>query len=329
MEKWHLIFFDLSITFYTISTLIYLYHFVSKKRVSNLNIEYISLITAFVLQTSFIILRWIIIGHAPMTSMFEYLNIFSFFIVFSYLLMNKLFRLNVIGLIVNLLILSLMILSSFYSKEVVPLVPALNSYWLSLHVSFAALGEGLFVISFIASFLYLIKVSNDHLPSKLILEFLMFLMITALQLTLAILFLPKVGTIFSVSIGSLVYFLIIFHTKTLWTSRVERKLHAVNTKLLDQLSYQSIAFGYPIFTLGALVFAMIWAEQAWGSYWSWDPKETWAFISWLVYGLYLHLRLYIGWRERRTAWISVIGFFILLFTLFGVTYLLPGNHAYI
>lgn len=96
----------------------------------------------------------------------------------------------------------------------------------------------------------------------------------------------------------------------------------------DRITYTAIAVGFPIFTTGALVFGAVWAEQAWGAWWSWDPKETWALVTWLVYTLYLHVRFI----KRKTgvlpAWVSVIGFLCTLFTFFGVNYLLPGLHSY-
>jgi ABC-type transport system involved in cytochrome c biogenesis permease subunit len=96
----------------------------------------------------------------------------------------------------------------------------------------------------------------------------------------------------------------------------------------DRLAYTSIALGFPIFTTGALVFGMIWAQRAWGSWWSWDPKETWALATWLVYTLYLHLRLARGKRGALTAWASVLGFLCTAFTFFGVNFLLAGLHSY-
>jgi ABC-type transport system involved in cytochrome c biogenesis permease subunit len=96
----------------------------------------------------------------------------------------------------------------------------------------------------------------------------------------------------------------------------------------DRICYLSIAAGYPIFTMGALVFGAVWAEQTWGSWWSWDPKEVWALVTWLVYTLYLHLRLT---RKRSDALPSILavgGFLCALFTFFGVNYLLPSLHAY-
>jgi ABC-type transport system involved in cytochrome c biogenesis permease subunit len=96
----------------------------------------------------------------------------------------------------------------------------------------------------------------------------------------------------------------------------------------DRVCYASIAVGYPIFTVGALVFGAVWAEQAWGIWWSWDPKETWALVTWLGYTLYLHLRLM---RKRSDALPSIIAagaFLCAIFTFFGVNYLLPSLHAY-
>jgi ABC-type transport system involved in cytochrome c biogenesis permease subunit len=97
---------------------------------------------------------------------------------------------------------------------------------------------------------------------------------------------------------------------------------------LDRITYTAIAAGYPVFTAGALVFGAVWAEQAWGSWWSWDPKETWAFVTWLVYTFYLHYRLIRKKSGTVPAWVSVAGFACTLFTFFGVNFLLSGLHSY-
>lgn len=99
-------------------------------------------------------------------------------------------------------------------------------------------------------------------------------------------------------------------------------------KRLDEISYRAVAVGFPLFTLGGLVFGAIWAQRAWGRYWSWDPKEVWTLITWLIYALYLHGRVRWGWQDRRTAWLLVIGYVASIFTWFGVNYLLPGLHSY-
>jgi cytochrome c-type biogenesis protein CcsB len=96
---------------------------------------------------------------------------------------------------------------------------------------------------------------------------------------------------------------------------------------LDRVTYKIICIAFPLLTL-MIAAGAYWANQAWGSYWSWDPKETWAAITWLVYAGYLHMRVTRGWRGRRAAWFAILGFAVVIFTFFGVTYLLPGLHAY-
>jgi cytochrome c-type biogenesis protein CcsB len=98
-------------------------------------------------------------------------------------------------------------------------------------------------------------------------------------------------------------------------------------KVLDDLNYQSLKFGFPLLTLGIITGA-VWAEYAWGRYWAWDPKETWSLITWFLYAALLHQRLTVGWRGRKAAIMAIVGFMVVLFTFFGVNLILPGLHAY-
>jgi cytochrome c-type biogenesis protein CcsB len=100
-----------------------------------------------------------------------------------------------------------------------------------------------------------------------------------------------------------------------------------SAEVLDRVTYKIICIAFPLLTL-MIAAGAYWANQTWGSYWSWDPKETWAAITWLVYAGYLHMRITRGWRGRRAAWFAILGFGVVIFTFFGVTYLLPGLHAY-
>jgi cytochrome c-type biogenesis protein CcsB len=100
-----------------------------------------------------------------------------------------------------------------------------------------------------------------------------------------------------------------------------------NADNLDRITYKTIGIAFPLLTL-MIAAGAYWANQTWGSYWSWDPKETWAAITWLVYAGYLHMRVTRGWRGRRAAYFAILGFAVVMFTFFGVTYLLPGLHAY-
>ncbi len=95
----------------------------------------------------------------------------------------------------------------------------------------------------------------------------------------------------------------------------------------DMISYKMIAFGFLFLTLG-IISGSVWANSAWGTYWSWDPKETWSLITWFIYAIYLHTRLRKRWKGKKAAWLSVIGFLAMLFTYFGVNYLLSGLHSY-
>lgn len=110
-------------------------------------------------------------------------------------------------------------------------------------------------------------------------------------------------------------------SKESWLSRIP------NESLLDELAYKMIGFAFPMLTL-CIVTGAIWANYAWGTYWSWDPKETWSLITWIIYAAYLHARLMYGWKGKRAAWMAILGFVAVLFTFFGVNYLLPGLHSY-
>jgi cytochrome c-type biogenesis protein CcsB len=109
---------------------------------------------------------------------------------------------------------------------------------------------------------------------------------------------------------------------------IQPALSGMDAEDLDEISYRAIAIGFPIFSLGALIFAMIWAHEAWGRFWGWDPKEVWALITWLFYAAYLHLRLSRSWHGVRSSWLSVIGFIVVMFTLIGVNLIIAGLHSY-
>lgn len=101
-----------------------------------------------------------------------------------------------------------------------------------------------------------------------------------------------------------------------------------NTQLMDEVGYRAVLIGFPVFTLGALIFAMIWAHEAWSRFWGWDPKEVWALITWLFYAAFLHLRLSRGWEGKKSAWLMVIGFILIMFNFIAVNMILAGLHSY-
>lgn len=109
---------------------------------------------------------------------------------------------------------------------------------------------------------------------------------------------------------------------------IQPLLKKVNPSLIDEVSYRAVAIGFPVFTLGALIFAMIWAQQAWDRFWGWDPKEVWALITWFFYAAFLHLRLSRGWHGEKSAWLAVVGFAIIMFNLIAVNLVIAGLHSY-
>ncbi|RUT36113.1 c-type cytochrome biogenesis protein CcsB [Paenibacillus zeisoli] len=139
----------------------------------------------------------------------------------------------------------------------------------------------------------------------------------------------KLNTIvWSIVGGAIIYLLLRLLVRRPLGKLVSPLLKGLDPDDLDEISYRAIAIGFPIFTLGALVFAMIWAQQAWGRFWGWDPKEVWALISWLYYSAYLHLRLSRGFQGRKASWIAVLGFLVIMFTLVGVNLVIAGLHSY-
>lgn len=139
----------------------------------------------------------------------------------------------------------------------------------------------------------------------------------------------KVTTIFwAVAVGTVLYGLIRLVFRKRIIAMIHPLVQKVNLQLLDEIGYRSVLIGFPIFTLGALIFAMIWAQVAWSRFWGWDPKEVWALITWLFYAAFLHLRLSKGWEGNKSAWLALIGFAIIIFNLIAVNLIFAGLHSY-
>ena len=266
-------FFYLAFVCYTVAMLIYFFTF--WKKAGTLVVAGSFLLWAgFVFQVIGLVIRTFNAKFMPVTNMYESMNFFSCAIVLSYIIVEKKFKNRAFGVFILPVVFFLMAFSSLptTSKEIVPLIPALQSQWLVWHVMLSFIGEAAFAVAFGTSIMYLIRNRSKD--------------------------------------GSF----------------VSKSFPALTT--LDVISYRAIIIGFPIFTIGALIFGAIWAKYAWGDYWSWDPKETWALITWVVYALYLHVRIVHGWKGKVAAWISITGFLATMFTLFGVNYLLSGLHSY-
>lgn len=139
----------------------------------------------------------------------------------------------------------------------------------------------------------------------------------------------KINTsLWSLIFGTLLYILVRLITRKRFAAILQPFTKNIRDDLLDEICYRSVLIGYPIFTIGALLFGMIWAQIAWGSFWSWDPKEVWALVSWLFYTAFLHLRLSRNWQGEKSAWLVIIGFGLIIFNLVFVNFLLAGLHSY-
>jgi len=134
--------------------------------------------------------------------------------------------------------------------------------------------------------------------------------------------------VWSVLIGTVLYILLRLIIRKPIATLLQPFAKKANSKLMDEIGYRAVIIGFPIFTLGALIFAMIWAHEAWSRFWGWDPKEVWALITWLFYAAFLHLRLSRGWEGEKSAWLAVIGFIIILFNLIAVNLIIAGLHSY-
>ena len=134
--------------------------------------------------------------------------------------------------------------------------------------------------------------------------------------------------VWSVMVGSVLYLLIRLVTRKRLIEMLHPFVQKVNSQLVDEIGYRSVLIGFPVFTLGALIFAMFWAQVAWSRFWGWDPKEVWALITWLFYAAFLHLRLSKGWEGKKSAWLALIGFSIIIFNLVAVNLVIAGLHSY-
>jgi cytochrome c-type biogenesis protein CcsB len=215
------------------------------------------------------------IGHIPVSNLYEVFILFAVMTALLYLTYERRYNNRAIGAFVLTVISAAVAFILWYAFEreahhIQPLVPALQSYWMKIHVPANFVGYGAFAIAAMLGVAYLLM---ERRPNGLL----------------------------------------------------ARRLPSL--EVLDDIMYKAIALGFAFFTVATVLGAM-WAAEAWGGYWSWDPKETWALIVWLNYAAWLHLRLTKGWRGRPLAWWAIIGLFVTLFAFVGVNMFLSGLHSY-
>lgn len=269
----NLIFFAATLFIYLLGTGMALIYLITLKKslagISNLIIG-----VGFLAHTGALISRYLEAGYTPITNLHEALSFFAWSIVAVYLILQMKYKVDVLAAFVSPIAVIMIILASIFPQEILPLPPALKSFWLPIHVTLAFLGNALFAVAF----------------------------------AIAIMYLLQEGQIKKKKIGSVYY-----------------RLPSLN--VLDEINYRCLTWGFPLLTLG-IISGSIWAQSAWGAYWSWDPKEAWSLITWFVYAALLHGRLSMGWRGRKAAILAIIGFASVVFTFLGVNLLLTGLHAY-
>ena len=239
------------------------------------------------IQTAALLWRWkasydLGIGHIPLTNLYESMIFFAWAVVFLYLFLHRHDIQKTIGTFVMPVAFLAMAYASIapgMNATIQPLIPALQSNWLTSHVVSCFLGYAGFSMAFGCGLIFFLKKIVTDNPEA-----------TAEA-----------------------------------TGGLTRRLPSFNT--LDSLIYQSTALGFVLLTLGILT-GSVWAHYAWGSYWNWDPKETWSLITWIIYAILLHGRYMRGWRGQKIAVMTIIGFASVLFTYLGVNYL-PGLHSYL
>jgi len=219
------------------------------------------------------------VGHIPVSNLYEVFILFAVITALIYLFYERLYQVRNLGGFVLLVISAAVAFQLWYAfekqaYEIQPLVPALQSYWMKIHVPANFIGYGTFAMAAMIGVAYLL-VSWRQVKN------------------------PK--------------------------GRFVESMPPL--ALMDELMYKSIALGFAFFTL-ATILGALWAAEAWGGYWSWDPKETWALIVWLNYAAWLHMRMTKGWSGRPMAWWAVIGLFVTLFAFLGVNMFLSGLHSY-
>lgn len=345
-------------------------------------------IIGFIAQLTYFVTRWMASGHAPVSNLFEFMTFLGMCLVFAFIIIYFIYKLSVLGLFALPVAMIIIAYASMFSREIAPLVPSLQSHWLTIHVSTVALGQGILFISFVAGLIYLIRqvdqtrrnARNTWLEVVILSLFLFvgFILSTSIfssmnynatfeyqlngdtvttEYTLPPIAAPYEGTlitedvmepwfqtpgwmhgadagkkfntvVWSLITGLVLYALIRLILRKRIGAAIQPLLKNVKPDLVDEINYRSVAIGFPVFTLGGLIFASIWAQIAWDRFWGWDPKEVWALITWFFYAAYLHLRLSRGWHGEKSAWLAVIGFAIIMFNLIVVNLVLAGLHSY-
>jgi cytochrome c-type biogenesis protein CcsB len=249
-----------------------------------------------------VVARGVAAGRVPWGNMYEYSTLLALLVVAGYLIVVEgIYRVRALGgFVLAFSVLTMAVAVLFLYVGPGPLVPALNSYWIKIHVVAAITGSSLFALGSVLTILYLVKDRRERRAAVA----------------------PIMGG--AVDLDEAPPHFVSGADEPMGTGRQGILPPA---SVLDRIAYRTIAFAFPIWTF-AIIAGAIWAEQAWGRYWGWDPKETWSFITWVIFAGYLHARATSGWRGRRAAVIALVGFVSLLITYYAVNLWIVGLHSY-
>ncbi len=269
------------------------------------------------------------VGHIPVSNLYEVFVMFCWMTATFYLYYEQQYKTRALGGFVMLVVSAAVGFLLWYTvvrgaHEIQPLVPALKSWWMKLHVPANFIGYGTFALSAMVAFAYLIKQQATETRWYKLAPLWLLGVVLCFE---PMVFRPTAGE----GAGSsywMVYFgisALIVGSILFGRRRIAAKLPPL--ALLDDMMYKSIAVGFAFFTI-ATVLGALWAAEAWGGYWSWDPKETWALIVWLNYAAWLHMRLMKGLRGTVSAWWALVGLVVTTFAFLGVNMFLSGLHSY-
>jgi cytochrome c-type biogenesis protein CcsB len=303
--------FGIALVLYLVGAVGYFHHMAFRRR-RVLAVGRAAAYAGAVVHLGSIVTRGIAAERVPWGNLFEYVTVVGFLIVVAYLTIERLWRTEAVGgFVLGTAVAALGGATLLYVPPG-PLVPALNSYWLRIHVVMAMLASALFTVGTVFTVLHLVQQRREDRRA-------------ARQLAAP----AREPAMVAAGVGERPEDYVSAEEPDATPAVVHPSVrsHLPAAATLDRIAYRTIVFAFPIWTL-AIVFGAIWAEQAWGRYWGWDPKEVWSFVTWVVFAGYLHARATVGWRGRRAAVLALIGFAALVFNLIVVNTVIAGLHSY-
>lgn len=263
------LYFVLIVAVYIAASAAYLVFFFTQRKEIRTTARYI-LAAAATLHTLYLVYRYFIAGHTPLTSNHDAISFYAWSMAWGFLSFRWRYQIKNFGSFVSLLITIQLLVAAFVSAEVRELSPVLQTIWFPIHASIALMANAFLAMAFCGGVMYLLQ--ERELKMK------------------------RFGLFFT-------------------------RLPSLDA--LDTLNYHCLSVGFPLMTMG-MITGSIWAHKAFGSYWSWDPRETWTLITWFLYAAILHQRFTVGWRGKRIAILTVVGFLVTLITFWVPSYHMTG-----